>query len=114
MVEAVPQIRSALLARAWAVVPATFTACVVYSICCSWPPLKRQMSCRCKKDSVMKRKPLTWSTLLWLALVALSVQGCLGIGGKSNNGKAVTTGSGGSQVSLIQDVFKANFYLPIS
>ena len=62
----------------------------------------------------MKRKTLSWSTLLWLALVALSVQGCLGIGSKATTGKQVATGSNGQQVSVNQDVFKGKFYLTIS
>lgn len=51
-------------------------------------------------------------TLLLLALVALSLQGCLGIGG--SNTKTVGTGSSGQQVSVKQDVFKGKFYLTIN
>ncbi len=61
----------------------------------------------------MKRTTLSWSTLLLLALVALSVQGCLGIGGGSS-GQKVATGSSGQQVSVNQDVFKGKFYLTIN
>ncbi|HEX7734546.1 MAG TPA: hypothetical protein VF458_06780 [Ktedonobacteraceae bacterium] len=60
----------------------------------------------------MKRTTFSWSTLLLLALLALSVQGCLGIGG--SNQKSIGTGSGGQQVSVNQDVFKGKFYLTIS
>lgn len=60
----------------------------------------------------MKRRTLSWSTFLLLALVALSVQGCLGIGGGSN-GNQVATRSDGQQVSVKQDVFKGKFYLTI-
>lgn len=60
----------------------------------------------------MKRTTFSWSTLLLLAMLALSVQGCLGIGG--SNQKSVGTGSGGQQVSVNQDVFKGKFYLTIS
>lgn len=49
--------------------------------------------------------------LLLLALVALSVQGCLGIGG--SGGQKVATGTNGQQVSVNQDVFKGKFYLTI-
>lgn len=60
----------------------------------------------------MKRTPFTWSTLLLLMLVALSVQGCLGIGGPS--GKQVATGSNGQSVTVKQDAFKGRFYLTIN
>lgn len=61
----------------------------------------------------MKRKTISWSTLFLLALVALSVQGCFGLGGGSN-GKQVGTGSNGQQVSVNQDVFKGKFYVTIN
>lgn len=51
-------------------------------------------------------------TLLLLVLVALSVQGCLGLGG--SGGQQVATGSNGQQVSVTQDVFKGKFYLTIN
>lgn len=51
-------------------------------------------------------------TLLLLALVALSVQGCLGIGG--SHGTQVGTSSNGQQVSVNQDVFKGKLYLTIN
>lgn len=60
----------------------------------------------------MKRKSTSWSTLLLLAFVALSVQGCLGVGGSS--GKKVATNSNGQQVTVNQDAFKGKFYLTIS
>lgn len=60
----------------------------------------------------MKRKTISWSTLLLLVLVAISVQGCLGFGGGSN-GQKVATNSNGQQVSVNQDVFKGKFYLTI-
>ncbi|MGH2479768.1 MAG: hypothetical protein ACRDHW_08955 [Ktedonobacteraceae bacterium] len=60
----------------------------------------------------MKRTTFSWSTVLLLALVALSVQGCLGFGG-GPNGKQVGTGSNGQQVTVKQDVFKGKFYLTI-
>lgn len=63
----------------------------------------------------MKRINLSWSTLLLLALVALSVQGCLGIGGGGSTGKQVATNSSsGQQVSVNQDLFKGKFYLTIN
>lgn len=51
-------------------------------------------------------------TLLLLMLVALSLQGCLGIGG--SKGQQVATGSNGQTVSVNQDVFKGKFYLTIN
>src|ERR1700739_196719 len=60
----------------------------------------------------MNRASISWSTLLLLALVALSVQGCLGIGG--SGGKQIATNSSGQQVSVNQDVFKGKFYLTIN
>lgn len=63
----------------------------------------------------MKRINLSWGTLLLLSLVALSVQGCLGIGGGGSNGKQVATNStSGQQVSVNQDLFKGKFYLTIN
>lgn len=55
---------------------------------------------------------LRGGTLCLLLLVALSVQGCLGLGGPG--GQQVTTGSNGQQVSVNQDVFKGRFYLTIN
>ena len=60
----------------------------------------------------MKRRSTSWSTLLLLTLVALSVQGCLGIGGSS--GKQVATTSSGQQVTVNQDVFSGKFYVTIN
>src|SRR5260370_20943850 len=60
----------------------------------------------------MKRTTLSWSTVLLLALLALSVQGCLGIGGGGSNGKQVGTNNG-QQVTVKQDAFKGKFYLTI-
>ncbi len=60
----------------------------------------------------MKRTTFSWSTLLLLALVALSVQGCFGFGGGAT-GKQVGTGTNGQQVTVKQDTFKGTFYLTI-
>lgn len=59
----------------------------------------------------MKRPSFSGSTILLLALVALSVQGCLGFGGST--GKQIGKGTAGQQVSVKQDVFKGKFYLTI-
>jgi len=61
----------------------------------------------------MKRKTLSWSTVFLLALVALSVQGCLGIGG-SPSGTQLGKSATGQQVSVKQDAFKGKFYLTIA
>jgi Tol biopolymer transport system component len=60
----------------------------------------------------MKRTPFSWSTITLLVLVALGLQGCLGIGG--SNSTSVGTGSSGQQVSVNKDVFKGKFYLTIN
>jgi Tol biopolymer transport system component len=58
----------------------------------------------------MKRKPISWSLLFLLALVCLSVQGCLG----GSNGTQVATSSNGRQVTVNQDAFQGKFYLTIN
>ncbi|HEY0756999.1 MAG TPA: hypothetical protein VGD98_23810 [Ktedonobacteraceae bacterium] len=60
----------------------------------------------------MKRTTFSWSTLWLLALLTLSLQSCLGIGGSTT--KSVGTGSNGQQVSVNQDAFKGKFYLTIN
>jgi Tol biopolymer transport system component len=55
---------------------------------------------------------LQGGTLCLFLLVALSVQGCLGLGGPG--GQQVATGSNGQQVSVNQDVFTGRFYLTIN
>lgn len=55
-----------------------------------------------------------WSTCLLLLLLALSVQGCFGIG--SNNtpsSNTITTNSGGNKVGIVQNLFKGKIYLTI-
>lgn len=60
----------------------------------------------------MKRNLPSWSVLLLLSLVALSVQGCLGVGGPTS--KQIATNSSGQQVTVNQDAFKGKFYLTIN
>jgi len=64
------------------------------------------------ENQFMKRTTFSWSTLVLLAMLALSVQGCLGIG--NSNQKSVGTSAGGQQVSVNQDVFKGKLYLTIN
>ena len=53
-------------------------------------------------------------TLCLLLLVALSLQGCLGIGDNNGpSGKTITTNSGGKQVTVVQNVFQGKIYLTI-
>lgn len=59
----------------------------------------------------MKRRTLSWSSWLLLAVVALSLQGCLGVGDSS---KQVATNSNGQQITVKQDVFKGKIYLTIN
>lgn len=67
--------------------------------------------CRLGKSPDLHAPVLRKGALCLLALLALSVQGCLGPGGGS--GQQVATGSNGQQVSVNQDVFKGKFYLTI-
>lgn len=59
-----------------------------------------------------ERRIISLSSLFLLSLLALSVQGCLGIG--NSGGQQVATGVNGQQVSVNQDVFKGKFYLTIN
>ena len=53
-------------------------------------------------------------TICLLLLVALSLQGCLGIGDNTApSGKTITTNSGGKQVTVAQNLFKGKIYLTI-
>ncbi len=54
-----------------------------------------------------------WITVCLLLLVALSMQGCFGIGGGGPSGKAITTNSSGNQVTVVQNLFKGKIYLTI-
>jgi Tol biopolymer transport system component len=60
------------------------------------------------------KKYAPFMTICLLLLVALSLQGCLGIGGNNGpGGKTITTNSGGKQVTVAQNLFKGKFYLTI-
>lgn len=59
----------------------------------------------------MKGKMFSWSIVLLLALVALSVQGCFGGG---STGKQIGTSTSGRQVSVQQNAFKGKFFLTIN
>src|SRR5260370_35786387 len=54
---------------------------------------------------------------LLLLLLALSVQGCLGIGNNNSSngtvGNTITTNSSGNKVSVAQNLFKGKFYFTI-
>lgn len=53
-------------------------------------------------------------TLCLFLLVALSVQGCFGIGNNNGpSGTTITTNSGGKQVTVVQNLFKGKIYLTI-
>jgi hypothetical protein len=54
-----------------------------------------------------------WSTFLLLLLLALSLQGCLGIGENNQNGATITTNSNGNKVSIAQNLFKGKIYFTI-
>lgn len=54
-----------------------------------------------------------WSSFLLLLLLALSLQGCLGIGGNNQNGTTITTNSNGNKVSIAQNLFKGKIYFTI-
>jgi Tol biopolymer transport system component len=61
---------------------------------------------------LMKRHA-PWSSLLLLLLLALSLQGCLGIGDNSQNGNTITTNSNGNKVNIAQNLFKGHIYFTI-
>jgi hypothetical protein len=55
---------------------------------------------------------------LLLLLLALSVQGCLGIGNNNSSsngpvGNTITTNSSGNKVSVAQNLFKGKIYFTI-
>lgn len=55
-----------------------------------------------------------WLAWLMLPLLALSLQGCLGIGGGTpSNSTSITTNSSGKQVSVTQNLFKGKVYFTI-
>ena len=60
------------------------------------------------------KKYAPFLTVCLLVLVALSLQGCLGIGDNNGQGgKTITTNSGGKQVTVVQNLFKGKIYLTI-
>src|SRR6266853_2813923 len=58
-------------------------------------------------------KHTLWFTLCLLLLIALSMQGCFGIGDSNSSVKTITTTTGGKQVSVTQNLFKGKIYLTI-
>jgi Tol biopolymer transport system component len=54
-----------------------------------------------------------WGTLLLLLSLALSLQGCLGIGDNTQNGNNITTNSNGNKVNIAQNLFKGKIYFTI-
>jgi Tol biopolymer transport system component len=52
-------------------------------------------------------------TICLFLLVALSVQGCSGIGNNGPSGTTITTNAGGKQVTVAQNLFKGKIYLTI-
>lgn len=54
-----------------------------------------------------------WGSLLLLLLLALSLQGCLGIGDNSQGGNTITTNSNGQKVTIAQNLFKGKIYFTI-
>ncbi len=52
-------------------------------------------------------------TICLFLLVALSVQGCFGIGESGPSGTTITTNAGGKQVTVAQNLFKGKIYLTI-
>ncbi len=62
----------------------------------------------------IRKKYTPFMMICLLVLVALSLQGCLGIGDNSGpSGKTITTNSGGKQVTVVQNLFKGKIYLTI-
>ncbi len=60
----------------------------------------------------MKRNT-PWGTLLLLLSLALSLQGCLGIGDNTQSGNNITTNSNGNKVNIAQNFFKGKIYFTI-
>lgn len=60
----------------------------------------------------MKKRDAPRYTFL-LLLVALSLQGCFGIGENSQSGSTITTNSSGNKVTVAQNVFKGKIYFTI-
>jgi Tol biopolymer transport system component len=64
-----------------------------------------------------EKKPMKrytpWGTLLLLLSLALSLQGCLGIGDNTQNGNNITTNSNGNKVNIAQNLFKGKIYFTI-
>jgi Tol biopolymer transport system component len=55
-----------------------------------------------------------WFTFALLALLVLSMQGCLGFGGSTpSNSTSITQNSSGKQVTVTQNLFKGKIYLTI-
>ena len=54
-----------------------------------------------------------WFTFCLLLLVALSMQGCFGIGDNNSSSNPITTNSNGNQVSVAPNLFKGKIYLTI-
>ena len=62
----------------------------------------------------ISKKYTPFLTICLLLLVALSLQGCLGIGDNNGpSGKTITTTAGGKQVTVAQNLFKGKMYLTI-
>jgi Tol biopolymer transport system component len=61
----------------------------------------------------MKKQHTPWGTLLLLLSLALTLQGCFGIGDNTQNGKTITTNSNGNKVNIVQNLFNGKIYFTI-
>ena len=64
-------------------------------------------------EKKMMKRHTPWGTLLLLLSLALTLQGCLGIGDNTQNGNTITTNSNGNKVNIVQNLFKGKIYFTI-
>ncbi len=64
-------------------------------------------------EKKMMKRHTPWWTFLLLLSMALTLQGCLGIGDNTQNGNTITTNSNGNKVNIVQNLFKGKIYFTI-
>src|SRR5579859_6370922 len=66
-----------------------------------------------RNENKLMKRHTPWGTLLLLLSLALSLQGCLGIGDNTQSGNNITTNSNGNKVNIAQNLFKGKIYFTI-
>jgi Tol biopolymer transport system component len=66
-----------------------------------------------RNEKKLMKRNTHWGTLLLLLSLALSLQGCLGIGDNTQSGNNITTNSNGNKVNIAQNLFKGKIYFTI-